>query len=417
MTVTDEKVVPMFDQGKCLYLVKIQVQDDVLGKNKTCQSLLEEMEQTGIIVSTNFALAASSEVDAGWRPDVPVMILLFGSILKPADINILFEIPEGQILEFRSDRQLYHLDGRLAKSTGEPKAQPKKTSGKKQTPKAKVAPKAAPSTAKASTAAHKAAVKKPAAAKSAPSESTRKKPVEPQKPSADAASSKKPTKFEHETSLRVHVSLLDQLMTLAGELVLSRNQLLQSMSSNDQRGSEIAGQRIDLITSELQEAIMLTRMQSIGNVFNKFPRVVRDLAGALGKQVELTLEGKEVELDKTIIEAIGDPLTHLVRNAVDHGIETPDDRAQQGKEPQGNIYLKAYHEAGQVNIEITDDGQGLDGHKLANSAIEKGLISEEQAKLLSPREKINLIFLPGFSTAEQVTDVSGRGVGMDVVKT
>ena len=133
----------------------------------------------------------------------------------------------------------------------------------------------------------------------------------------------KRTKFEHETSLRVHVSLLDQLMTLAGELVLSRNQLLQSMLSNDRRGSEVAGQRIDLITSELQEAIMLTRMQSIGNVFNKFPRVVRDLASSLGKEVDLNLEGKDVELDKTIIEAIGDPLTHLVRNSVDHGIELP----------------------------------------------------------------------------------------------
>jgi two-component system chemotaxis sensor kinase CheA len=147
-------------------------------------------------------------------------------------------------------------------------------------------------------------------------------------------------------------------MTLAGELVLSRNQLLQSMSSEDHRGSEIAGQRIDLITSELQEAIMLTRMQSIGNVFNKFPRVVRDLSQTLGKKVELHLEGKDVELDKTIIEAIGDPLTHLVRNAVDHGIELPGCPQTAGKNPVGQIFLKAYHEAGQVNIEISDDGKG-----------------------------------------------------------
>jgi two-component system chemotaxis sensor kinase CheA len=206
-------------------------------------------------------------------------------------------------------------------------------------------------------------------------------------------------------------------MTLAGELVLSRNQLLQSITSSDHRGSEIAGQRIDLITSELQEAIMLTRMQSIGNVFNKFPRVVRDLAQTLGKQIDLTLEGKDVELDKTIIEAIGDPLTHLVRNSVDHGIETPSVRQQAGKNPTGQIFLKAYHEAGQVNIEITDDGKGLDGDKLAAKAMQKGLISEEQAKLVSARERTNVIFLPGFSTAEKVTDVSGRGVGMDVVKT
>lgn len=224
-------------------------------------------------------------------------------------------------------------------------------------------------------------------------------------------------KVETDTSLRVHVSLLDQLMTLAGELVLSRNQLLQSMSSEDHRGAEIAGQRIDLITSELQEAIMLTRMQSIGNVFNKFPRVVRDLSQSLGKRVDLHLEGKDVELDKTIIEAIGDPLTHLVRNAVDHGIEPPDIRQRSGKPQVGKIYLKAYHEAGQVNIEISDDGKGLDGHVLTQKALEKGLISEDQAKVMSDKERINLIFLPGFSTAEKITDVSGRGVGMDVVKT
>jgi two-component system chemotaxis sensor kinase CheA len=236
-------------------------------------------------------------------------------------------------------------------------------------------------------------------------------------PANKAKAGAKPGLAEQETSLRVHVSLLDQLMTLAGELVLSRNQLLQSMTSDDHRASEIAGQRIDLITSELQEAIMLTRMQSIGNVFNKFPRVVRDLARSLGKKIELTLEGKDVELDKTIIEAIGDPLTHLVRNAVDHGVETPDIRRKRGKADVGQIYLKAYHEAGLVNIEIADDGKGLDGGLIAQKAVEKGLITEDQAKVMSDKDQVNLIFLPGFSTAEKVTDVSGRGVGMDVVKT
>ena len=206
-------------------------------------------------------------------------------------------------------------------------------------------------------------------------------------------------------------------MNLAGELVLSRNQLLQAISSGDPRSAETSGQRIDLITSELQEAIMLTRMQNIGIVFNKFPRVVRDLAGNLGKNIELSLKGKEVELDKTIIEAIGDPLTHLVRNSVDHGIELPEDRNEAGKNVTGKIILKAYHEAGQVNIEISDDGKGLDGQKLAATATAKGLVTEDQARMMSDKEKVNLIFMPGFSTAEKVTDVSGRGVGMDVVKT
>lgn len=220
-----------------------------------------------------------------------------------------------------------------------------------------------------------------------------------------------------EASLRVHVSLLDSLMNLAGELVLSRNQLLQTIGSDDLRNAEAVGQRIDLITSELQEAIMLTRMQPIGNVFNKFPRVVRDLSKKLGKTIDLTIVGKDVELDKTIIEAINDPLTHLVRNSVDHGIEMPGDRKKIGKTETGLVILKAYHEAGQVVIEISDDGKGLDGDALAASAVNKGLLSSEQAQVMSDKEKVNLIFLPGFSTAKEVTDVSGRGVGMDVVKT
>ena len=220
-----------------------------------------------------------------------------------------------------------------------------------------------------------------------------------------------------EASLRVHVSLLDSLMNLAGELVLSRNQLLQTIGSDDLRNAEAVGQRIDLITSELQEAIMLTRMQPIGNVFNKFPRVVRDLSKKLRKTIDLTIVGKDVELDKTIIEAINDPLTHLVRNSVDHGIEMPADRKKVGKSETGLVILKAYHEAGQVVIEISDDGKGLDGEALAASAVNKGLITSEQAQVMSDKEKVNLIFLPGFSTAKEVTDVSGRGVGMDVVKT
>ncbi len=220
-----------------------------------------------------------------------------------------------------------------------------------------------------------------------------------------------------ETSIRVHVSLLDSLMTLAGELVLSRNQLLQTIGSDDFHNAEAVGQRIDLITSELQEAIMLTRMQPIGNVFSKFPRVVRDLSKKLNKTIDLTIVGKDVELDKTIIESINDPLTHLVRNSVDHGIEMPAERKRLGKSEIGLVILRAYHEAGQVVIEISDDGKGLDGDSLAASAVSKGLLSLEQAQAMSDKEKVNLIFLPGFSTAKQVTDVSGRGVGMDVVKT
>lgn len=245
-------------------------------------------------------------------------------------------------------------------------------------------------------------------AKAAPPQKSKPVPAAPKKSAA---------KVKVDSSIRVHVSLLDSLMTLAGELVLSRNQLLQTISSNDVRNAESVGQRIDLITSELQEAIMLTRMQPIGNVFGKFPRVVRDLSSKLHKTIDLTIVGKDVELDKTIIESINDPLTHLIRNSVDHGIELPDERIKVGKSPKGLVILKAYHAAGQVVIEISDDGKGLDGEVLAAAAINKGLITAEQAQIMSEKEKVNLILLPGFSTAKEVTDVSGRGVGMDVVKT
>ena len=220
-----------------------------------------------------------------------------------------------------------------------------------------------------------------------------------------------------ESTVRVQVNMLETLMNLAGELVLGRNQLIQAISSQDARRIELSGQRMDRITTSLQEAIMLTRMQPVGIVFNKFPRLVRDLSRKLGKTLELRIEGREVELDKTLIEAINDPLTHLVRNAIDHGIETPEERKQKGKPASGLIILKAFHAAGQVNIEVQDDGRGLSGEKIADSALAKGIITEQQSHEMSVREKMNLIFLPGFSTAAEISELSGRGVGMDVVKT
>ena len=219
-----------------------------------------------------------------------------------------------------------------------------------------------------------------------------------------------------ETAIRVDVSLLDRLMNLVGELVLARNQILQFSTAQEGAGLGSAPQRLSWITSELQEAIMKTRMQPIGNVWGKFPRVVRDLEAACGKKVRLEMEGKETELDKTVIEAIKDPLTHIVRNSVDHGIESPEKRREAGKNEEGLLSLKAYHEGGQVHIEITDDGGGISPEKIRDKALSKGLISPEVARQMSERDLLNLIFLPGFSTAEKVTHISGRGVGMDVVK-
>lgn len=218
-------------------------------------------------------------------------------------------------------------------------------------------------------------------------------------------------------SIRVGVNLLDKLMTLVGELVLARNQLLQISNTVEDTGLQAVSQRMNLIATELQEEVMKTRMQPIGNIWAQFPRTVRDVALGCGKEVEIEMEGKETELDKTIIEAIKDPLTHLVRNSVDHGIELPDVRVQAGKARIGRLVLRAFHEGGQVNIEIGDDGAGLSAERIRKKAIERGVVSSDQAARMSEREIFNLIFLPGFSTAEKVTNVSGRGVGMDVVKT
>jgi two-component system chemotaxis sensor kinase CheA len=220
-----------------------------------------------------------------------------------------------------------------------------------------------------------------------------------------------------EVSIRVDVILLDKLMNLVGELVLARNQILQFSNATEDAGIVSPSQRLNLITTELQEGVMKTRMQPIGNIWSKFPRTVRDVATACGKQIRLEMEGKETELDKTIIEAIKDPLTHIVRNSADHGIEASAKRAAAGKPAEGRLLLRAYHEGGQVNIEIIDDGAGLDQEKIKRKAVERGILTPEKAAQLSERDAINLIFLPGFSTAEKVTNVSGRGVGMDVVKT
>jgi two-component system, chemotaxis family, sensor kinase CheA len=222
---------------------------------------------------------------------------------------------------------------------------------------------------------------------------------------------------ETDANIRVSVNVLDSLMNLAGELVLSRNQLLQVVGSSGGSGLDSVAARLDQVTSELQESIMQTRMQAVGTVFNKFPRVVRDLSNQLGKQCQLTMEGEDVELDKSVIEAIGDPLTHLIRNAVDHGMESPDVRVKAGKPAAGKIILRAFHQAGKVNISVSDDGGGIDAAKVREKAVGRGIITLEQACEMSDREALRLLFRPGFSMAEKVTDVSGRGVGMDVVKT
>ncbi|MDN5294307.1 MAG: two-component system, chemotaxis family, sensor kinase CheA [Eubacteriales bacterium] len=226
-------------------------------------------------------------------------------------------------------------------------------------------------------------------------------------------------------TVRVDVELLDDLMNLVGELVIDRTRLFRIASTLEATGQldEVAQDlsrtsvHIGRVTSQLQEQIMKARMLPVESLFNKFPRMVRDLAQKAGKEVDFVMEGQETELDRSIIEEIGDPLIHLLRNAVDHGIETPEEREKAGKPRKGRVLLKAYHEENHIIITVSDDGKGIDVEKVKESAVKKGLISPEHAARMSEKEALNLIFASGLSTAQKVTDVSGRGVGMDVVRT
>lgn len=228
-----------------------------------------------------------------------------------------------------------------------------------------------------------------------------------------------------EQTIRVDVKRLDHLMNLIGELVLGKNRMIKIYDDVEERyeGEKFLEElnqvvsSISIVTTDLQIAVMKTRMLPIGKVFNKFPRMVRDLARELSKNIELIITGEETELDKSIVEEIGDPLVHIIRNSCDHGVETPDVRTQSGKSETGVIELKAYNEGNHIVIEIKDDGKGMDAEVLKDKALEKGIISEREADNMSDKEAFTLIFKPGFSTAAKVTNVSGRGVGMDVVKT
>ncbi|MBF0495556.1 MAG: chemotaxis protein CheW, partial [Deltaproteobacteria bacterium] len=220
-------------------------------------------------------------------------------------------------------------------------------------------------------------------------------------------------------TIRVSVNLIDRLMNLAVELVLGRNQLRQQLSDivfkNPQLGMIM--QNVDMVASELQENILQIRMQPLGSLLNKFPRLIRDISRQLSKNAELVIEGDEVELDKSILEGLSDPLMHLIRNCLDHGIEDPSTRHSLDKPEAGKIHIRASHEGGQVNISISDDGRGINVDKLVHNALTHGLITADWARRMSDKDKIDLIFHPGLSTAEKITDISGRGVGMDVVKT
>ncbi|WP_053006679.1 chemotaxis protein CheA [Chromobacterium subtsugae] len=247
------------------------------------------------------------------------------------------------------------------------------------------------------------------------------KPAQQAKPSGNAPAASGP----QENTIRIDTVRLDMVLNLSGEIGLTKNRLttlrteiLQgNRDTNTLRSLDEAISQLDLLVGDLQNAVMKTRMQPIGRLFQKYPRLARDLARQLGKEVELVLSGEETELDKTMIEDLNDPLVHLVRNAVDHGIESPEDRVASGKKPQALVQLTAEQVGDHILIEITDDGKGMNPDALRRKAIEKGLIDQETANSLDEKQCLQLIFLPGFSTKDQISSVSGRGVGMDVVRT
>ena len=268
-----------------------------------------------------------------------------------------------------------------------------------------------PAAAKAAAPAPKAVAPKVAAAEK-PAVPAVKQPEEKR----EVATAKK-TQNQAEATVRVDTSTLDVIMNMVGELVLVRNRLLSlGLNSNDEEMSKAVA-NLDVVTADLQGAVMKTRMQPIKKVFGRFPRVVRDLARSLNKDIVLEMRGEETDLDKNLVEALADPLIHLVRNSVDHGIEMPDERAKTGKSRTGKVILSASQEGDHIELAIVDDGAGMDPHKLRSIAVKRGMMDEDAASRLTDKECFNLIFMPGFSSKEKISDISGRGVGMDVVKT
>lgn len=292
-------------------------------------------------------------------------------------------------------------------------------------PAAPVAPAAAPKRRIVRKPVAKSAPKEEAAAapeaspETAPETTPESKPEPaPQpKPAKTPPADEAPVRSASESSIRVDVDVLDALMRHVGELVLARNAMTRLAADTDDQALVRASQRLSLITTELQQGVMKTRMQPIDHVWSKVPRMVRDISTSLGRQVRLDMIGKDTELDRGVLEAIKDPLTHLIRNAIDHGIEAPEVRASLGKPLPGVLTLRAFHQGGQVVIEICDDGKGIDPDAVAAKAIEREIRTAAQIDAMNPQDILQLLFLPGFSTAEKVTNVSGRGVGMDVVKT
>jgi two-component system chemotaxis sensor kinase CheA len=373
--------------GKLVYLLEYDLLHDLQSRDLRPLEVLKQMMSYGSILDVAVDVGSVGTLDESPSNRLP-MDILYATALGPELIGSVLDAPAGRIWKVHRNGSCEALSGCESWAPAPPAAG-EQTATEQAGEPAQPAPEEAPETAA------------PAPA------------PEPAPPPEKAEAAGPPAV---EATVRLNVTLLDTLMNLAGELVLGRNQLGDAISRGDPAMIQAANQRISVVTSEVQEAVMRTRMQPVGNLFQKFPRLVRDTARQLGKEVRLVEEGSDVELDKTIIEGLSDPLTHMVRNAIDHGIESPADRAAAGKPPQGILSLRAWHEAGLVVVEVADDGRGLDAEQIAAAAVRKGMVSAPAAAAMTQEEKLGLIFLAGVSTARRISDISGRGVGLDVVK-
>lgn len=391
-TIDKSKIEAVKKSGMDIFTISLFLKKDIGDKGKTPFSLISELEEFGKFVDGYLETGTISGLDKCLNKDLSFNFI-FGTIMEPSLIAAVLDIELNHIIPLDIETYVTYSETSIDPTIKDPKI-----------PNTKVVEEPAPITTV--------------------SETVQELPVtQPDKGVISTSEEGKPTisptkKVQVEESIRVSLKKLNKLINMAGELVLIRNQLLQASNTEAEDIPGLAGimQTLNSVTSSLQEEILNTRMQTVSTVFDRFPRLIRELSGKLGKDILLVQEGSEVELDKTVLEAISDPLTHIVRNSADHGIEMPDIRRQQGKPEQGKLLLKAYHESGQVVIKVQDDGSGIIPDKIVSIALNKGLVDEKTIEDCSDQEKIDLIFLPGFSTAEVVSSVSGRGVGMDVVR-
>lgn len=367
-----------------IYLIKYDLLHDIERKGKSFLELLDSLSKMGVIVNTSLDIQSIGTLEDKPGKSIPVKVI-YRTVLEPDFIDQAVEVPKNNVRTLLEPKDIKSkiMDSKSAQTDRKENAGKEESLIKKQNENVE----------------------------NVITVDTDRKDII--RKSADESNGN--SKIIPDM-VRINVQALDTLMSQAGELVLSRNQLVDAISRNDKRAITTSAQRLSFVISELQEAVMQTRLQPIGNIFNKFPRMIRDLSRSLNKELKLIIDGKDVELDKTIIEGLSDPLTHMVRNAADHGIESTQQRLQSGKPSEGTINLRAFHEAGHVVVEIEDDGGGINTEKIESKALSMGLISEEKIKGLSVYDKNALIFLPGLSTADKVTETSGRGVGMDVVK-